>query len=311
PERVVTYIVDRNINYTNVCGSRCRFCAFWREADSPEAYVLGTDEVLRKVGELADAGGTQVLMQGGLHPGLGLDWICELLAAIRREYPHIDLHSLSPPEVHHYAQAADLPLGETLRRLRDAGLSSLPGGGAEILVDDVRSRVSPAKCTAAEWLQVMREAHGLGMKSTATMMFGHLDSPEDRVDHMLRVRELQDETGGFTAFIAWTLQASNTELAGTLPLGGYAYLRTLAVARLALDNVPNLQASWVTQGAKIAQLSLRFGANDLGGTMMEENVVAAAGCRFRIDVDELRKLAAETGLALQQRRTDYSLATEA
>lgn len=306
PELDVTYVVDRNINYTNICGSRCRFCAFWREPDAPDAYVLQTEEVIRKVRELVDAGGTQVLMQGGLHPGLSLEWICGLLSAIRAEFPTVDLHSLSPPEVYHFAGGAGLSVGETLVALKESGLSSLPGGGAEILVDDVREAVSPAKCTVEQWLEVMEAAHGIGLRTTATMMFGHLDSARDRAEHMLRIRDLQDATGGFTAFIPWTFQARNTDLQGTRPLGGHAYLKTLAVSRLVLDNVPNIQASWVTQGAKIAQLALRFGANDLGGTMMEENVVAAAGCRFRIDVEELRQLAAEAGFTLRQRRTDYS-----
>lgn len=306
PEPEITYVVDRNINYTNICSSRCRFCAFWREPDAPDAYVLPTEEIIRKVCELVDAGGTQVLMQGGLHPGLSLEWICGLLSAIRAEFPSVDLHSLSPPEVYHFAESAGLSVEETLAALRESGLSSLPGGGAEILVDDVREAVSPAKCTVEQWLEVMEAAHGIGLRTTATMMFGHLDSAGDRAEHMVRIRDLQDATGGFTAFIPWTFQAGNTDLQGTRPLGGHAYLKTLAVSRLVLDNVPNIQASWVTQGAKIAQLALRFGANDLGGTMMEENVVAAAGCRFRIDVEKLRQLAAEAGFTLRQRRTDYS-----
>lgn len=307
PDPVVTYVIDRNINYTNVCSSRCRFCAFWREPESPEAYVLSVDQVLAKVKELVDAGGTQVLMQGGLNPTLDLDWICSLLAAIRAEFPGVDLHSLSPPEVHHFATGAGLSVEETLLALQESGLSSLPGGGAEILTGNVRGQVSPAKCTSDEWLEVMAAAHRIGLRTTATMMFGHLDRPADRAAHMVRVRGLQDSTGGFTAFIPWTFQSANTALAELPPLGAYTYLRTLAVSRLVLDNVPNIQASWVTQGAKIAQLSLRFGANDLGGTMMEENVVAAAGCRFRIDPDDLWHLATEAGFILRQRRTDYSL----
>ncbi len=306
PEPVVTYVVDRNINYTNICTSRCRFCAFWRAEGSPEAYVLPYETVLAKVAELAEAGGTQVLMQGGLHPSLPLSWVEGLLRAMRAAFPAIDIHSLSPPEVCDFARREGIPTRAVLARLIAAGLSSLPGGGAEILADRVRQAVSPGKCTASEWLQVMREAHELGLRTTATMVFGHLETPAERAEHLMRVRDLQDETGGFTAFIAWSFQPGNTDLAGVRAAGGHDYLRTLAIARLALGNVPNLQASWVTQGAKVAQVSLRFGANDLGGTMMEENVVAAAGCRFALDVDELRRLAAEAGFTLRQRRTDYT-----
>jgi len=305
PEPVVTYVVDRNINYTNVCVSGCRFCAFYRREGDPDAFVLTTDEVLRKVGELVDAGGTQVLMQGGLHPKLGLDWICALVRDIKSAYPSVDVHSLSPPEVVHYARTEGLPVRVVVERLREAGLSSLPGGGAEILSDRVRGAVSPHKCTADEWLGVMREVAAVGMRGTATMVFGHVETMAERAEHLLRIRDLQDETGVFTAFIPWTFQPANTDLADLPPAGGHDYLRTLAVSRLALPNVPNIQASWVTQGAAIAQLALRFGANDLGGTMMEENVVAAAGCRFRVSVEELRAIAEEAGFELRQRRTDY------
>jgi len=306
PEPVVTYVVDRNINYTNVCVSGCRFCAFYRRDGDPDAFVLTTDEVLRKVGELVDAGGTQVLMQGGLHPRLGLDWICALVREIKSAYTSVDVHSLSPPEVVHYARVEGLPVRAVVERLREAGLSSLPGGGAEILSDRVRSVVSPHKCTADEWLVVMREVAAVGMTGTATMVFGHIETTAERAEHLFRVRDLQDETGVFTAFIPWTFQQANTALTDVRPAGGYDYLRTLAASRLALPNIPNIQASWVTQGAAIAQLALRFGANDLGGTMMEENVVAAAGCRFRVSVEELRAIAEEAGFELRQRRTDYT-----
>jgi cyclic dehypoxanthinyl futalosine synthase len=307
PEPVVTYVKDRNVNYTNVCVSRCRFCAFWRAPDDPEAYVLSTDEVLRKVAELVDAGGTQLLMQGGLHPDLGLGWVCDLIARVHVAFPSVDIHSLSPPEVIHLARMEGLTVAAALARLRENGLASLPGGGAEVLSDRVRSAASPAKCTAAEWLAVMREAHRLSIPSTATMMFGHLDTARDRAEHLVAVRDLQDETGGFTAFIPWTFQAANTDLGDVPPVGGHEYLRVLAVSRIVLSNVPNIQASWVTQGAGIAQIALRFGANDLGGTMMEENVVAAAGCRYRVSPEELERLASELGFALRQRRTDYSM----
>lgn len=307
PDPVVTYVVDRNINYTNVCTSRCRFCAFWRPEDHAEAYVLEYGTVLAKLAELADAGGTQVLMQGGLHPSLSLAWIEGLLREMRAAFPAVDIHSLSPPEVVHYARQEGLSTRAVLKRLIGAGLSSLPGGGAEILADRVRSTISPGKCTAGEWLAVMREAHGLGLRTTATMVFGHLETLAERAEHLVRVRELQDETGGFTAFIAWSFQPGNTDLADVPRAGGHDYLRTLAVSRLALDNVPHIQASWVTQGAKVAQIALRFGADDLGGTMMEENVVAAAGCRFAVDVEDLRRLTREAGFTLRQRRTDYAL----
>ena len=304
PDRVVTYVVDRNINYTNVCVSRCRFCAFYRDEGHPEAFVLSFDAIAEKIRALCDAGGTQVLMQGGLHPSLTIEYFEHLLRFIKERFA-VQLHSLSPPEIVHIAGISGLSTAETLRRLHDAGLDSLPGGGAEVLSETVRQAVSPDKCSAAEWLTVMEQAHALGMATTATMMFGHADSPADRVEHLLAVRALQDRTGGFTAFIPWTFQPANTAMADQTPLGGHAYLKTLAISRLALDNVRNIQASWVTQGAKVAQLALRFGANDMGSTMMEENVVRAAGVSFRLDRRGISSLVAAAGFVPRQRDTLY------
>jgi cyclic dehypoxanthinyl futalosine synthase len=334
PEIYRTYVVDRNLNYSNVCASRCRFCAFWRVSEAPDAYLLETDDVLAKVGEAVAAGATQILMQGGLHPSLPPEWYERLCRAIKERYA-VHLHSFSPPEIVHLARLSDLTVEETLLRLRKAGLDSLPGGGAEILCDRVRRELSPSKCTAGEWLAVMRTAHRLGMPTTATMMFGHIETLAERVEHLLRLRELQDETRGFTAFIPWTYQPPiratlrgrppfgpegpqgpegqdgpegplHTALGGR-PVGGHDYLRTLAISRLVLDNFENLQASWVTQGPKVAQVALRFGANDLGGTTMEENVVRAAGTEYRMSRDEMVRLIEEAGFAARQRDTYYHL----
>jgi len=305
PEPYRTYVVDRNINYTNICTSRCRFCAFWRDADSPDAYLLSDEEVHRKIEEAVGLGATQILMQGGLHPELPLEWYERLVAGIKERFV-IDLHSFSPPEIVHIAGVSGLSIEEVIGRLRDAGLDSIPGGGAEILTDSSRRSLSPGKCTAQDWLDVMEAAHHLGMRTTATMMFGHTESLEDRVEHLSRIRALQDRTGGFTAFIAWTFQPSNTDLGGHA-VGGYEYLRTLAISRLFLDNIANLQASWVTQGAKIGQIALKFGANDLGSTMIEENVVAAAGVCFRMTEGELRSAISEAGYTPRRRDTYYNL----
>jgi len=305
PEAYRTYVVDRNINYTNICTSKCRFCAFWRDADSPEAYLLPDGEVHRKIREAVDLGATQILMQGGLHPDLRIEWYERLVAGIKTRFD-IDLHSFSPPEIVHIAKVSGLTVEETIRRLRDAGLDSIPGGGAEILSDSSRNAVSPGKCSADQWIGVMETAHTLGMRTTATMMFGHTETYADRIEHLSRIRALQDRTDGFTAFIPWTFQPSNTDLGGQ-PVGSYEYLRTLAISRLFLDNVANLQASWVTQGAKIGQISLRFGANDLGSTMIEENVVAAAGVRFRMSEQELREAISGAGFVPRRRDTYYNL----
>ena len=310
-ERIATFVVDRNINYTNVCVSGCRFCAFYREPGDPRSYVLTLDELDRKIEETVALGGTQILMQGGLHPELRLEFFEEMLRHIKANFP-VHVHSFSPPEIVHFARLNELSVETVLRRLRDAGLDSLPGGGAEILVERVRQSVSPHKCTAAEWLDVMRTAHRIGMPTTATMMFGHVETLAQRVEHLARIRELQDETarlsspksGGFTAFIPWTYQPANTALGGRA-VGGHDYLRTLAVSRLFLDNMTNVQASWVTQGAKIASVALLFGANDLGGTMIEENVVAAAGTSHLMSIADIRALIEDAGFEPRQRTTLY------
>ena len=313
PEPYRTYAIDRNINFTNVCAARCRFCAFWRPADSPEAYVLDDDAVTEKVREAAALGATHILAQGGLHPGLGLEFYEGFLRHIKSKFD-ILLHCFSPPEVQHLARREGLPVGEVLARLRAAGLDSLPGGGAEILVDRVRRIISPAKCSAAEWLDIMRSAHRMGMRTTATMVFGHVETVEERVEHLRVLRDLQDETGGFLSFIAWPFQAPNTDLArsgglppGWRPVTGAEYLRMLAVARLFLDNFANVQASWVTMGTKVGQTALAFGANDLGSTMIEENVVAAAGCVHRADPGLLVRLIKGAGFGARQRDSSYRI----
>jgi cyclic dehypoxanthinyl futalosine synthase len=305
PKRVVTFIVDRNINYTNICVNRCKFCAFYRDAESPEAYVLTDEDILRKIEETIALGGTQILMQGGVHPDLRIEHFERLFRAIKRRFT-VQVHSLSPSEVTYLARKEGLSIRDTLVRLKAAGLDSIPGGGAEILVDRVRQQVSPNKIRWREWVDVMREAHQLGMPSTATMMFGSLETQEEIVQHLVRVRELQDETKGFTAFIPWTFQPGNTELGGRTATA-VEYLKTLALSRIVLDNVPNLQASWVTQGAKIAQVALEFGANDFGSTMIEENVVAAAGVTFRMKREEIVGLIKDAGYRAAQRDTTYKI----
>jgi len=305
PEPLRTFVIDRNINYSNVCVSGCRFCAFFRPPGHPEGYLLSHEEIIEKVAEAVALGATQILMQGGLHPDLPLSWFEELFGKIKARFP-VHLHSLSAPEIVHLARLSGLTIGETLARLRQAGLDSLPGGGAEILCDRVRSRLSPRKCTVEEWFAVMREAHALRMRATATMMFGHLETAADRAAHLLRVREFQDDTGLFTAFIPWTFQPANTALGGEA-VGPHEYLRTLAISRLVLDNVSHLQASWVTQGADIAQVSLAFGADDLGSTMIEENVVRAAGVTFRMSAAELADLIRRAGFTPARRDTYYHL----
>jgi len=306
PENVVTYVVDRNVNYTNICVSRCRFCAFFRDTGSPDAYVLTREEIFRKVRELAEQGGTQLLMQGGLHPELGIEFFEGLFRGVRERFPHIHIHSLSPAEIVHISAVSDITVAETLQRLRRAGLDSLPGGGAEILVDRVRKEISPGKIGWEEWAAVMREAAGQGLPTTATMMFGSRERPEDIVEHLFRVRELQADGGSFTAFIPWTYQPGNTELGGAAATG-VEYLKVLALSRIVLDTVPNIQASWVTQGAKLAQVALFFGANDLGGTMLEENVVAAAGCSFRMGREEMVGCIETAGFRAAQRNTVYDI----
>ncbi|MDR0327020.1 MAG: dehypoxanthine futalosine cyclase [Planctomycetaceae bacterium] len=281
PGKIRTYNVERNINYTNVCISRCQFCAFCRNENDPDAYVLDESTLLAKIEETVQLGGRQILLQGGLHPSLPFEWYEQLLQTIKRHYPDVNIHGFSPTEIVYFADRFAMPERTVLERLRESGLGSLPGGGAEILVDHVRQIVSPKKASAERWLNVCRIWHQLGGSGSATMMFGQRESVEDRVTHLCRIRDLQDETGGFTAFIPWTFQPGNTELSDHPKTGSAEYLRFLAVARLFLDNVPTIQSSWVTQGLQIGTLGLSFGANDLGSIMIEENVVAAAGTVFR------------------------------
>lgn len=306
PARQVSFVIDRNVNYTNVCTTQCKFCAFYRDETDPQAYVLSYTDIFTKVRELVEHGGTQLLMQGGLHPDLKLEWFEELFRHLSHRFPSVQIHSLSPAEIVHIAKLSNVSMTECLRRLHLAGLQSLPGGGAEILVDNVRREISPNKIGWQEWADVMRAAHDLGMPTTATMMFGAGEKPEDIVEHLFRVRELQDEKGGFTAFIPWSYQPGNTALGGE-QASGVEYLKVLALSRLILDNVTNIQASWVTQGARMAQIALYFGANDLGGTMLEENVVAAAGVDFRMTQDEIIELARSAGFKPARRTTTYEV----
>jgi cyclic dehypoxanthinyl futalosine synthase len=309
PEGRVTFVVDRNVNYTNVCESQCRFCAFYRQAEATDAYLLDYETIHGKIAELVSFGGTQLLMQGGLHPTLTIEWFEELFAQIRQRFPQVQIHSLSPAEVIHIARLSEISMAECLRRLQKAGLASVPGGGAEVLVDAVRKEISPNKIGWRDWAAVMEEAHALGMRTTATMMFGSRESPEDIVEHLFRVREIQGRSGGFTAFIPWTFQPTNTELGGETA-SGIEYLRVLALSRIVLDNVDNVQASWVTQGARMAQVALFFGANDLGGTMLEENVVAAAGCAFSLSQEEVVEIARGAGFIPAKRNTLYEILEE-
>ena len=307
PEPYRTFNIDRNINYTNICTSACRFCAFFRPPSDATGYVLSRDRLIEKVAETVARGGEQILLQGGLHPQLKLDWYEQMLRDVKTQFPQVNVHGFGPPEIVHFAKLNDLPVREVLLRLQEAGLGSIPGGGAEILVDRVRREISPGKADTNRWLDVMRTWHRLGGASTATMMFGHVETRAERIEHLLRVRELQDETGGFTAFIAWTFQPENTRLAHIRKAGTFDYLKTLAVARLVLDNVPNVQASWVTQGIKIGQLALSFGANDMGSLMLEENVVAEAGTSFRVSLDQIRRAIAQAGFVPRQRDVFYRL----
>ena len=306
PDGIVTYIIDRNINYTNVCNVVCTFCAFYRRPGAKDAYVLSLDEVCRKIDETIAAGGTGILMQGGLHPDFGIEWYEELLRELHGRYPQLQLHCFSPPEIHNIHLISKLSYEEVLARLKGAGLYSLPGGGAEILDDEVRRRIS-TKCTTAQWLDVMRAAHRVGLRSTATMMFGIGDRLEHRVRHLQRIRDLQDETGGFTAFIPWTFQRENTALGRRIKEEptGVDYLKMLAVSRLFLDNIENIQVSWLTQGLRLGQVALRFGANDMGSVMIEENVISAAGAHFRADEATLRRLIENAGFTPQQRDILY------
>ncbi len=306
PEGVVSYIIDRNINYTNVCTEFCTFCAFYRPVGHPEGYVISKEELFRKIQETLDLGGTGVLMQGGLHPDLKIEWYEDLLRSIRQRF-RIHLHCFSSPEILNIAEVSGLTIRDTIARLMEAGLDSIPGGGAEILDDHVRQRVSRLKCSTQEWAEVHRVAHALGMRTTATMMFGCGETLEERVNHLDVVRRIQQETGGFTAFIPWTFQKENTALGRSVREEATAveYLKTLAVSRLYLEDVLNVQASWVTQGLKLCQIALRFGANDVGSIMIEENVVSAAGAHHCSTEEELRRLIRDAGFIPKQRDTLY------
>lgn len=301
---VVSYVVDRNINYTNVCAATCDFCAFYRKVKDPEAYVLPDEEILNKIEELVNVGGTQVLLQGGLHPRLPLSYYTGLLSKIKGRF-NVDIHGFSAPEIVLFTKLAKISTEEVLRELQAAGLNTIPGGGAEILSDRVRKEITRGKCMTDEWLHVHEVAHRLGMRTSATMMFGHIETLEERVEHFNRIRALQDKTGGFTAFIPWTFQAANTEMADVPESGAVDYLKTLAISRIFLDNVPNVQASFITQGKHIGQISLFFGANDMGGTMMEENVVAATGVHNCSSEKEVCKLIQDAGYTPKKRNTLY------
>jgi len=309
PEPFRTYNIDRNINYTNVCAAVCDFCAFYRKSADADAYVLTREELYKKFEETIALGGDQVLMQGGMHPNLKLEWYEELLRDLRTRYPSVNLHAFSPPELHHFHKINKIPLIEVLQRLKAAGLGSLPGGGGEILVDRVRKELTKGKCMTDEWLEVQRVWHNLGGRSTCTMMFGHIETLAERVEHLDRLRRLQDETGGFTAFICWTMQPGH-KMSHYPAVGSFEYLRTQAIARLYLDNIPNIQSSWVTQGAKIGQLALLFGANDMGSLMIEENVVASAGTVHYLTLEQIRTSIREAGYIPRQRNVFYQYIDE-
>ncbi len=310
PARIVTYIIDRNVNYTNVCVAQCNFCAFYRPVGSAEGYVLGFDEIFRKIDETIAVGGSQLLLQGGHNPDLPIAWYEDLFRAVKARYPDFKLHALSPPEVLHLAKVNRLSVTEVIERLVAAGLDSIPGGGAEILVDRVRRLLNCyGKATSDEWLAVMRQAHTMGLRTTATMMYGTVETPEERIEHMMRLRSLQDETGGFTAFITWSYQPEHTERGGA-EATGIEYLRTLALARIVLDNFDNLQASWVTQGGKVGQLSLAYGANDMGSVMIEENVVRAAGASYCMDEVEIVANVENAGFTAKRRNMHYEVLGE-
>jgi cyclic dehypoxanthinyl futalosine synthase len=305
PDGVVTYNIDRNINYTNFCNAFCNFCAFYRPPNHEEGYVLPLEEIERKIHETYELGGNQILLQGGHNPKLKIEYYEDLFRRLKERFPDLWLHALSPPEITHIRKVSRIPLDETIRRLRDAGLSSIPGGGAEILVDRVRKQLAKNKCTADEWLEVMEEAHRQGLRTTATMMFGHVETLADRVEHLERLRGVQDRTGGFTAFICWTYQPDNTELGGSETTTA-DYLRTLAVARIYLDNIDNVQASWVTQGPKMGAASLGFGVNDMGSTMIEENVVSAAGTVFSMNEPQIVNAIRDAGFEPRRRDMTYA-----
>jgi len=306
---LVTFVVDRNISYTNRCVSRCKFCAFYAKSEA-QSYILSKEEILRKIKETVDVGGTQILIQGGLTPEIGIEWFEDLFSAIKRKFPGVQLHSLSPPEIDFIAGNEGMSIRETLERLREAGLDSLPGGGAEILSDSVRRVISPNKVSADGWIEVMETAHEMGMKTTATMMFGHIEHNEDILEHLFRIRDLQNKTGGFTAFIPWTFQPKNTELYDIIkePVSATRYLQVLAISRVVLHSVRNIQASWLTQDFEVDKLALFFGANDFGGTILEENVVTAAGKEYKpAKVEEIVKAVKSVGRPVAQRNTGYEV----
>ncbi|GFP25166.1 cyclic dehypoxanthinyl futalosine synthase [Candidatus Hakubella thermalkaliphila] len=309
PDNLVSFIIDRNINYTNICISGCQFCAFYRRQGHPETYLLSKEEIFRRIQETIDLGGTQIMLQGGLHPELHLDYFVNLFQEIKKRFP-VTIHSLSPPEIVHIARNSGLSIRDVLVELKRAGLDSLPGGGAEILVDEIRAQISPRKATTEEWLEVMETAHQVGLKSTATMMMGTIESLRDRTAHLSKIRALQDRTGGFRAFIPWTFQPRHTALekkVGGRPTSSIDYLRTLAVSRIFLDNVKHVQGSWVTQGKGIGQLTLFFGGNDLGSIMIEENVVKAAGVSYKMTVEEMVDLIRSAGFTPALRNTEYKI----
>jgi cyclic dehypoxanthinyl futalosine synthase len=310
PEQYRTYNIDRNINYTNICSAVCDFCAFYRGPKDPEGYVLDRKILLKKIEETVAIGGDQILLQGGMHPTLPLEWYEDLLRDIKLQYPEVNVHGFSPPEIFHLTKVTKLPLLEILERLAAAGLGSLPGGGGEILVDRVRAAMTRGKVMTDDWLNVHRKWHSLGGRSTATMMFGHIETLAERIEHLDRLRELQDETGGFTAFICWSFQPDNTEMSHIPPSGAFEYLKTQAVARLYLDNIPNIQSSWVTQGRDIGQLALLFGANDMGSLMLEENVVSAAGTVHHLTLEQMRSAISELGWEPRRRNVFYELVDE-
>ncbi|MDA7665520.1 dehypoxanthine futalosine cyclase [Verrucomicrobia bacterium] len=303
---IVTYNIDRNINYTNICNVYCKFCAFYRTEKDVDSYVITKDELDQKIAETLALGGTQILMQGGHHPSLDLDWYLDTLSHIKSKFPQINIHAFSPSEFIHFQKVFDLPMEDLLKQFKEAGLGSIPGGGGEILVDRVRKRIAPLKAMSDEWMGVMDVAHRLGLNSSATMMFGHVETLEDRIEHLERVRAQQDATGGFTAFIAWTFQSENTKLKAE-PVGAHEYLRMQALSRIYLDNVENIQSSWVTQGLEIGQVALTYGANDLGSIMIEENVVSQAGTTFQMTVEDMHRLIKDLGYQPRQRDNWYQL----
>jgi len=303
---IITYNVDRNINYTNVCNVYCKFCAFYRTAKNEDAYVITKEELDQKIEETVALGGNQILMQGGHHPSLTLDWYLDMLSHIKKEFPQVNIHAFSPSEFIHFQKVFDLPMEDLLRQFKEAGLGSIPGGGGEILVDRVRQRIAPLKAMSDEWLGVMDVAHRIGLNSSATMMFGHVETLEDRIEHLERVRAQQDATGGFTAFIAWTFQPENTRLKAKA-VGAHEYLRMQALSRIYLDNIPNIQSSWVTQGLEVGQVALTYGANDLGSIMIEENVVSKAGTTFQMTVEDMHRLIKDLGYEPRQRNNWYQL----